>query len=80
MEKECKKCGHIRKANDLGPDYECPSCGAIYEKVEAALASNQNISDKAPSFRNRGKPRGQKFKKTIYINNITTITNESCQR
>ena len=36
--KNCLKCGHQRLPADLGPDISCPSCGAIYAKVEAALA------------------------------------------
>jgi len=37
MSIKCLKCGYQRKPGDLAPDYECPNCGAIYIKVEAAL-------------------------------------------
>ena len=40
MGKKCLKCGHQRQSTDISPDYECPKCGAIYEKVELALAAS----------------------------------------
>jgi len=33
--KKCIKCGYERKASETAPEYECPSCGVIYSKVEA---------------------------------------------
>lgn len=39
MSKECVKCGYIRQATDTAPTYECPKCGVIYAKAEAALAN-----------------------------------------
>jgi len=33
--KTCLKCGHIRLATEPPPDYACPSCGAVYAKLEA---------------------------------------------
>lgn len=36
--KNCLKCGYQRLPTDLGPEISCPDCGAIYAKVEAALA------------------------------------------
>lgn len=36
--KNCLKCGYQRLATDTGPDFSCPKCGAVYAKVEAALA------------------------------------------
>lgn len=41
MSIECKKCGYTRKPHDAAPDYECPSCGAVYAKVEARLAQQR---------------------------------------
>lgn len=35
--RHCRKCGHIRKREDVGPDYACPVCGAVYAKVRAVL-------------------------------------------
>ncbi|CRI63947.1 conserved membrane hypothetical protein [Thiocapsa sp. KS1] len=43
MGKQCLKCGYERKASDLAPEYECPKCGAIYSKVEAALSRNRLV-------------------------------------
>ncbi len=37
---KCLKCGYERLLLDSTPDYECPNCGAIYAKVEAALKKN----------------------------------------
>lgn len=34
-ERSCLKCGHVRRADDEGPDYACPACGAVYAKLEA---------------------------------------------
>ena len=34
----CLKCGYQRIPSDIGPKISCPKCGAIYEKVDAALA------------------------------------------
>lgn len=36
--KNCLKCGYQRVPTDTGPDFSCPKCGAVYAKVEAALA------------------------------------------
>ncbi len=43
MGKQCLKCGYERNASDLSPEYECPKCGAIYSKVEAALSRNRPV-------------------------------------
>lgn len=37
MWKKCFKCGYERGKSDIAPKYECPKCGAIYAKVEAAI-------------------------------------------
>ncbi|MGH8751517.1 MAG: zinc ribbon domain-containing protein [Burkholderiales bacterium] len=37
LEKLCVKCGYQRKPADTAPETECPHCGAVYAKVEAAL-------------------------------------------
>ena len=36
--KNCLKCGYQRVPTDTGPDFSCPKCGAVYAKVESALA------------------------------------------
>lgn len=40
MAKTCVKCGYERQPTDTAPDYECPKCGVIYAKAEAALAAS----------------------------------------
>ena len=49
MGRKCLNCGYERKHSDLAPEYECPKCGAIYEKVEAAMGLDfhveANLSD-----------------------------------
>ena len=45
MGRKCLKCGYERLASDVAPEYECPSCGAIYAKVEAALNKSSSDSD-----------------------------------
>ena len=37
MGKKCLKCGYERQEGDIAPAYECPKCGAVYAKVEAAI-------------------------------------------
>ncbi len=37
MGKKCLKCSYVRLDTDVAPGYECPNCGAIYEKVEKAF-------------------------------------------
>jgi uncharacterized membrane protein len=36
--KKCLKCGHQRTAQDTGPEWACPACGAVYAKMEAMAA------------------------------------------
>ena len=36
--RQCLKCSHVRLASESSvPEYECPKCGAIYDKVEQLL-------------------------------------------
>lgn len=39
MSKKCVKCGYVRQTSDTAPWYECPKCGVIYAKAEAATAA-----------------------------------------
>lgn len=48
--KKCLKCGHVRQPTDLAPDYECPQCGAIYAKVEAAMRGEDHPSQVRCAF------------------------------
>lgn len=41
MGKKCLKCGYERSGVEDAPEYECPKCGAVYAKVEAALQNKQ---------------------------------------
>ena len=41
MQRKCMKCGHVNEAS-TGHELEgCPQCGAIYSRVEEAIASGQ---------------------------------------
>jgi len=54
--KVCLKCGYERRGHDAGPAACCPSCGAIYAKVEAAFRkdgpqrSAERVSDNSPTL------------------------------
>ena len=39
MQRKCLKCGHINSASTGDALEACPQCGAIYSRVEAALAA-----------------------------------------
>jgi predicted nucleic acid-binding Zn-ribbon protein len=39
MDKTCLKCGHVHVFADAQTSNACPNCGAIYAKVEQALAA-----------------------------------------
>ncbi len=43
--KSCVKCGYVRKPADLAPDYECPRCGVVYAKAEAARRAQERARD-----------------------------------
>ena len=47
MSKECVKCGYVRQTTDTAPDYECPKCGVIYSKAEAALANGTLVPSRS---------------------------------
>lgn len=44
MGKVCIKCGYERKPKELAPDYECPRCGVIYAKAEAAASARTDAA------------------------------------
>jgi len=58
MGKKCLKCGYVRRATDVAPEYECPSCGAVYAKVEAAFRNSPTIGTTAAAPR-PGPSRGR---------------------
>ncbi|SIQ95792.1 hypothetical protein SAMN05421829_108143 [Aromatoleum tolulyticum] len=44
----CPKCGYTRQSTDAAPDYECPSCGVIYQKfLEAQAKKRQQAEEQA---------------------------------
>lgn len=48
MQRKCLKCGH-RNPDATGSELEaCPSCGAIYSRVEAAFAAKGSVRAAAP--------------------------------
>jgi uncharacterized membrane protein len=46
----CLKCGYERRSQDSGPAESCPSCGAIYSKVEAALKGREEAAAFKPAM------------------------------
>jgi hypothetical protein len=45
MARKCLKCEYERRSTDNAPEYECPKCGAIYAKVEAAMRGHANFDN-----------------------------------
>lgn len=45
--KQCRKCGHPRSPDTTAFDAACPSCGAIYAKMEAQFRSEAAAADDA---------------------------------
>lgn len=45
MSKKCMKCGYVRQDSDSAPDYECPKCGVVYAKAEAAVKRQTAITE-----------------------------------
>ena len=39
----CPKCGHVRTAADVAPDWQCPACGIAYQKYQAYLDHARNL-------------------------------------
>lgn len=52
MLKRCQKCAHVSEVpTPLPPDAECPACGAVYAKVDAALAAQAAMLQQARAER-----------------------------
>ncbi len=50
MQKSCLKCGHVNPTA-MGAELEpCPQCGAIYSRVEAAMAAKALSAVAAPTL------------------------------
>jgi len=47
-EKTCKKCGSTATYSGAEPQ-SCPACGAVYAKVEAALAERSKMATSKPT-------------------------------
>ena len=56
MSKTCVKCGYVRLPSDTAPDYECPKCGVIYAKAEAAVANGALL---------RSRPKGVETRQEV---------------
>jgi hypothetical protein len=70
MGKVCKKCGYTRKPQDTAPAYECPNCGAVYEKVEAQLArkaTGSGAPQNPPRARRIDFKAGPVFRRGVHI-------------
>ncbi len=52
MIETCLKCGHVNNASTGDDSEACPQCGAIYSKVEMAMAQRQ-AKPEAPGFEAR---------------------------
>lgn len=72
MARKCLKCGYERTpSDDYAPDYECPKCGAVYAKVEAALGVAQPISadlsdeDKIRAIKERAALERKKYRTEV---------------
>jgi hypothetical protein len=50
MIETCLKCGHVNKASTGDDSEACPQCGAVYSKVELAMAAKRT-----PQARELGK-------------------------
>lgn len=44
-QRKCLKCGHVRRLGDVGPDYACPGCGAVYAKLEALQKASSEAAE-----------------------------------
>ena len=53
----CLNCGHVRRSADVGPDYACPACSAVYAKLEAMQRANaeavETQKDESAKFERR---------------------------
>ncbi|MCI5127289.1 MAG: RDD family protein [Candidatus Electrothrix sp. AUS3] len=45
IRKKCLKCGYVRKEGEIAQEYECPKCGIVYSKYEAALKRRKAVVD-----------------------------------
>ncbi|MCI5166299.1 MAG: hypothetical protein D3903_09430 [Candidatus Electrothrix sp. GM3_4] len=57
--KKCRKCGYIRKSTDTAPDWECPGCGIIYEKIENVTQKSNKVDKKIKDTDGKDKEKKQ---------------------
>jgi hypothetical protein len=58
----CPKCGYARKPTDLGPAWQCPSCGIAYNKFRTAASGTTPRPDRQPDLRQRKLATGDRDK------------------
>lgn len=44
----CPSCGYVRKREDMAPEWQCPSCQVVYEKVAQQYTHTQMLRDSLP--------------------------------
>lgn len=57
--KKCLKCGYTRQPGDISPDTDCPQCGAIYAKVEAAARAARMKAEQEAAIRAKEEMRAR---------------------
>jgi len=45
MGKVCLKCDYERQSDDVAPEWQCPSCEAVYSKVEQAAKQRVDVKN-----------------------------------
>jgi uncharacterized protein YbjQ (UPF0145 family) len=46
VSKICLKCDYKRQPTDLGPEWQCPNCEAVYTKIEQAVKQGVDVQSK----------------------------------
>jgi predicted RNA-binding Zn-ribbon protein involved in translation (DUF1610 family) len=82
MGKKCLKCLYERQPLDSAPDYECPNCGAIYSKVEAAMKKKSDMphksdEDKIKKIKAKKEREAVELSRKDKIQKEKTITNNA---
>jgi hypothetical protein len=47
--KPCPKCRHVRAANEVAPDWQCPKCGVAYAKAAGAQSASASMPGTRPA-------------------------------
>lgn len=48
LDVRCPSCGYVRKAEDIAPEWQCPSCQVAYGKTAQYSSYSYMISNSAP--------------------------------